>query len=195
MPLRDDFEAGKAPVDSDPAAKLFWAAIDWLRESYSQHQFFVERDVVWTVQKRLIDEISRQGLPYRVFNDFPVLKGKRRGISADLVLLGEEGTVAVAAEFKYEPWHGRGNRDILPSKFPVVEWGIAGVAKDIDRIRNFVEQGAAQAAFSLFIDEGGYFSHREPHSGSRWERWNVGEGTPEISVLISATNPSAKFAV
>ena len=185
MPLRDDFEAGKAPVDSDLAAKLFWDAIDWLRESYSQHQFFVERDVVWTVQKRLIDEISRQDLPYRVFNDFPVLKGNRRGISADLVLLGAEGTVEVAAEFKYEPSHSLENRDILPGKFPVVEWGIDGVAKDIDRVRNFVEQGAARAAFSLFIDEGDYFSHREPHAGSQWEQWNVGEGTPEISVLIS----------
>ena len=59
-----------------------------------------------TVQNRSIDEVSRQCLPYRVFNDFPVLKGKHRGISADLVLLGAEERVEVAAEFKYEPAHG-----------------------------------------------------------------------------------------
>ena len=172
-------------VDSDAASKLFWAAIDWLRESYSRHRFVTERDVVWTVQKRLIEEVLRQGLPYRIFNDFPVLKGKRRGISADLVVLGAEESVEVAAEFKYEPSHRRRNLDIWHTKFPVVSWGSDGVAKDIVRVRNFVEQGAAGNAFSLFIDEGGAFAHRQPHSGSRWERWNIGEGMPEISVLVS----------
>ena len=165
-------------VEPNAATLLFWEAINWLRESYSQHRFFLERDVVWTVQKRLIDEISRQGLPYRVFNDFPVMKGKRRGISADLVLLGAQERVEVAAEFKYEPSHKRD--DISPGKFPVVYWGSKGVAKDIDRVRHFVKQGAARTAISLFVDEGSYFRKRKPHFGSRWD-----EGTPAPSVLIS----------
>ena len=172
-------------LEPDAAADLFKAAIEWLRKSYSQHRFFVERDVVWTVQKHLMKEISRQDLPYRVFNDFPILQGPRRGISADLVLLGKKDTVELAAEFKYEPSHRRANVDIWHTKFPVVFWGSEGVAKDIGRIREFVKKGHVQVAFSLFIDEGSYFAHREPHSGSRWERWNDTDGMPDVSVLIS----------
>ena len=181
------------------AKQLFWVAVDWLRESYSEHRFFLERDVVWTVQKRLFGEIKRQGLPYRVFNDFPIQKGKRRGISADLVLLGPEDTVEVAAEFKYEPAHCRATRDIWDSKFSpsVVFWKSKkdpDVADDITRVQKFVKCGRAQYACSLFIDEGCYFKNREPHPDSRWESWNVGESSSEIHVLISEAKNHSKYS-
>ena len=74
-----------------------------------------------------------------------------------------------ALEFKYEPSHRRA--DIEPKKLPVVSWGEDGVAGDIVRVRKFVAEGRTKAARSYFIDEGGYFRHREPHAGSCWVSW------------------------
>jgi hypothetical protein len=84
----------------------------------------------------------------------------------------KEGVVYVAVEFKYEPSHER--MDIPPEKFPVVFWGKEGVVKDIQRIRDFVEKGVAKKGFSIFIDEGGYFKHKEPHPDSKWKEWDNG---------------------
>jgi hypothetical protein len=53
--------------------------------------------------------------------------------------------VFVAAEFKYEPSHRRAEFLALPTdKFPVVFWGNEGVAKDITRIREYVELSGAR---------------------------------------------------
>jgi hypothetical protein len=128
--------------------------------------------VVWTVQTRLIKVIADNELPYRVFNDYPMLPGKRRSLSADLAILNQDNLVEVAVEFKYEPSHGR--QDILRAKFPVVVWGKEGVRKDVDRVREFVARGKAAAAYALLIDEGGYFRQRPPHPGARWIDWGSG---------------------
>ncbi len=159
------------------AKQLFWEAIDWLRESYFEHRFFAERDIVWTVQKRLIDEISRKDLPYRVFHNYTI-ELKNENIYADLVLIRPKETVEVAAEFKYEPAHRRSKIDIPPGKFNVVRW--PEVEKDVVRIKDCVNEKRVQYACSLLIDEGGHFKKNEPPLGGRWERWSS-----EIHVLIS----------
>lgn len=79
--------------------------------------------------------------------------------------------VLVAADFKYEPPHRRAEFAALPGKLPVVFWGTDGVAKDVIRIREFVEAGAAPAAFAMFIDEGRRFRQRPPHPGTAWHDW------------------------
>lgn len=156
--------------------ELFLETIDWLKESYSQHSFFMERDVVWTVQKRLIDEALRRNLPYRVFHEFGIMKKTK----SDLVILGDRGVIEVAAEFKYESSRRRLCQDIWDTggKFPVVDWGKDGVGRDVERVKRYVESGRhlsspepARIAFSLFIDEGGHFRNRPPYNGGRWERW------------------------
>lgn len=156
----------------EKATELFESALKWLRDNYAGLQLFLERDVVWTVQTRVIEQIRELGLPYKVFNDYPMLPGKRRSLSTDLAILGLDDCVEVAAEFKYEPSHGRS--DILASKFPVVFWGKDGVAKDLKRIQEYVAQGKAKVAYSVFIDEGGYFRGRQPHPGSEWVDWGNG---------------------
>jgi hypothetical protein len=128
--------------------------------------FYVERDLVWTLQTRLNELIREKGLPYRVYNDYGIFPGKRRALSADIVILDEADSIAVAAEFKYEPDHAR--TDIPKNKFPVVFWGKDGVLKDIQRIQRYVNEAGVQHAFAIFVDEGGYFRKREPHPGSRW---------------------------
>ena len=155
----------------DEAVILFESAIDWLKQEYASIHFFVERDVVWTIQKYLAAAIKDQSLPYSVYNDYPILRGERRSVCTDLAIIDSQGVVEVAAEIKYEPAHRRD--DIWPSKFPVVFWGREGVEKDIERVQNYVNAGRAKAAYSVFIDEGSFFRHREAPLGSNWIDWEV----------------------
>ena len=157
------------------ATGLFENAIERLREHYAEFRFFAERDLVWTVQCRLLEQIEDGDLAFRVFNDQRV--GSRR---ADLAVM-EGDTVVVAVEFKYEPSHERDDRqggDIRHTKFPVVDWG--EVCTDIDRVHEFVEQHRARAAYSIFVDEGGAFRHRATPAHSHWSDWGGA-----ISVLRS----------
>ena len=109
------------------------------------------------------------GVPLNVYNDYPLVKQPRRALSADLVLVSEQG-VELALEFKYEPAHAR--KDILANKLPVVAWGPEGVAKDVERIHSFVENGDAKKACSYFIDEGGFFRGRKNvPAGAAWSAW------------------------
>jgi hypothetical protein len=90
------------------------------------------------------------------------------------VIRGGDGQVLVAAEFKYEPSHVRPEFHAQPGKLPVVFWGAEGVAKDVARIRQFVEAGTARSAFAMFTDEGRHFRFRAraPHPGSTWLDWD-----------------------
>jgi hypothetical protein len=170
------------------ACEIFESVLAWLKENYRQHIFFVERDVVWTVQLALIREIERQHLPLRVFNDYAIVKGPRgrRGLCADLAILNEGG-VELAAEFKYEPDHRR--RDVLQQKLPVVGW--LDMQKDILRVRTFVETGVVRFGYTVFIDEGGFFRNREAHSGSSWIDWAIGESELKPSILFSRLSISS----
>jgi len=156
------------------ATELFESAMAWLRENYASLRFFVERDIVWTVQTHITKLIEEQSLPYRVFNEYPILPGKRRSLCTDLAILNCHDPVEVAVEFKYEPSHKRSGIDIWPTKFPIVFWGDDGVGKDVKRIQEFVAKGKASVAYSVFIDEGGHFCHRVPHPGSEWINWGAG---------------------
>ena len=153
------------------AAQLFETVMQWLREHYADYRFFTERDIVWTAQLRLYAEIERQGLPFRVFNDYTMVAPN---IRADLAIL-EADAVAVAAEFKYEPDPGRStNRggDIWHSKLPVVIW--AEAEKDVERANNYVIQRQAKTAYSVVIDEGGRHKWRTPPNGCDWQDWESG---------------------
>ena len=138
------------------AATLFENTMDWLRDAYGEHRFFVERDIVWTAQLRLLQEVEHANLPYRVFDEHKIRKDARSG--ADLVIM-EGGLVSVAAEFKYEPSHERkaplqpeptGNpltrkkarqraQDILATKLPRCGWG--EIKKDMDKVRAYFHEG------------------------------------------------------
>ena len=173
------------------ATELFENTMDWLREHYEEYHFFTERDVVWTIQTKLINEVIRKDLPYFIFNDYAPSKGQR----PDLVILAEDGSVIVNAEFKYEPSEGRRafsrvmRLGVLQGRlqrlrFPlkkessigprhrVVAW--ANIEKDIERAKEYVEHGEATAAYSIFIDEGGRFRRKAACQGSEWRDWGAG---------------------
>ena len=163
------------------AHELFEHSIRLLNRHYSDYRFFTERDVVWTVQTQLIEYIEQHGLPFRVFNDYGLGLGRSRRL-ADLVIL-DDASVEVAAEFKYEPSHNRKSNlggDIPGSKFSpsVVDWN--EVKKDVDRVQDFVKLNQSSVAYSILIDEGSYFSWRETPAESEWINWPDG-----ISVLWS----------
>jgi hypothetical protein len=174
--------------NAEAAAMLFEESIAWLQEHYDEFEFWAERDLVWTVQKRLRQMIGDRHLPYGVFNDYRLLPGARR---ADLVIRDANTTVLVAAEFKYEPSHRRAEFLALPGKLPVVFWGDDGVAKDVARIREFVEHRGARTAFAVFVDEGRHFRHRPPHPRTAWRDWPpTRPGGHEVSVLWARWPPT-----
>ena len=150
----------------DAAAELLWKSVCSLRESWWCHRFFVQRDVVWTIQKRLIEEVAARDRPYRVCHNYTMEKGKRR--TSPVALVGAH-RVVLAVEIQYEPDHDRTN-EFTPGKFDpsVVDWN-DGVGKAVKRVHEFVAKGLAERAVSLFFDEGGHFAHRKPHPGSWWD--------------------------
>ena len=179
-------------VNPEQASALFEESLNWLRENYGKFEFWVERDLVWTVQTRLRTLIRERSLPYEVFNDYPLLPGTRRARSADLVIRNAAKEALVAAEFKYEPSHLRAEFVALPGKLPVVFWGLDGVGKDVARIHEFVEAGAARVGFVVFIDEERYFRHRPAYPGTIWRDWNPSHpGSPSPSVLWGSWPPTA----
>lgn len=160
--------------------EYFETQLDWLRENYARFRFFTERDLVWTLQARLVESSATFGL--RIFHDYPIAIGRRRALCADIALLNVHGEVEVAAEFKYEPSHSR--PDIWPTKMsPSVVFWREGVVKDCERVRQFVSDRRAATAYFLLIDEGSFFRRREPPPGSHWEDWGR-----EVSVLRSRIN-------
>jgi hypothetical protein len=162
-------------------------SFQWLKANYDKYQFFTERDIVWTLQQQIKKMIDSNGLPYSIHSDYPLLQGQnnRRHLCVDLAVIFNEKIIAV--EFKYEPNRARIQNfsDILPSKIPVVDWGInmnRGVGHDILRLDNFITNNSnVVSALSVFIDEGGRFAHKTPHPGSSWENWGNG-----IHVLVAS---------
>jgi hypothetical protein len=172
------------------AKKLFEQTLEWFGSNYGNYEFFLERDLVWTIQQKLREIIAENSLQFEVFNDFPIKKAQRRSLTTDLAILNKRNEVELAIEFKYEPDHQRGvgiEKNIWPSKLnpSVVFWGKDGVKKDVERARHYVDQKKAKLAMTIFVDEGGFFRHREPHQGTKWVDLNCGGKNPrKISLLI-----------
>lgn len=172
------------------AKELFERALEWLRTNYGNHDFFAERDLVWVFQQKLREIIAENSLPFKVYNDFPIMKARRRSLTTDLAILNKQNEVELAAEFKYEPDHQRGvgkNKNIWPSKLSpsIVFWGKEGVEKDVERAKQYVDQKRAIVAITILVDEGGFFRHREPHQHTKWVDWKCGGKNPrKVSLLV-----------
>lgn len=168
-------------LDVDDAAAIFEDAVAWLREHYEE--YWKERDLVCSVQRHLKRLLADRKVPYQVLHEYPMLLGYKK-VLCDLVIRDSSKTVLVAAEFKYEPAHRRPEFLAMPGKIPVVFWDKQGVGEDISKAATYKLQGSAQAAFSIFIDEGGHFRHRTPHPGSSWVDWpGIGPEGSSVSVL------------
>jgi len=160
--------------EGNVAYKLFKESLDWLRENYGSFTFFTERDLEWMLQTHIADEITQKNLPYRIFNDWPIERGKKY---ADLVIRSttesDEFKVEVAIEIKYEPDHKR--KDFRKKKLesPIVSWSDntnqSSVTGDVKRIKTFVEADRAVTGYAIFIDEGSYFRNKKKMpDGCEW---------------------------
>jgi hypothetical protein len=161
------------------AEGLFGDALVWLGKTYSEHRFFLERDLVWTLQRHIIRAIEEHSLPYRVYGDYPMPSGLHRSQSADVAILDDSNTVLLAAEFTYEPDHKR--VDYPVGRFPLCPWG--DIEKDWSKVKRFVRHGKAQVAYAVLVDEGGYFRTRVAPGGVVWLRWSS-EGRPKAGALV-----------
>jgi len=171
---------------------LFAEVIEEIRRNYPIYRFVMERDIVWEVQKLLAGKIKQQGLPYNVFNDYPIEKGRNRSLSVDLAVISKDITchrdiadgkaeAELVVEFKFEPSHKR--EDIISHKLPVISSRKnkeeISINIDINRIKSFVDTGKSRTAIAILIDEGGW--HRNSKNShrlgdpciSKWYDWDV----------------------
>jgi len=161
---------------------IFEKALDWLKTNYEKFHFHKERDIVWTIQKKITEIIKENDFPFVVYDEYPIRPGNRSSIRVDIAILRKNfiipkqgNIIEVAAEFKYEPDHNR--EDMLTyfydaqgnkkTKFPLVFWK-DGVGKDIEIAKEYFSLKLAKASYSIFIDEGGYFRKNTPFIGSKW---------------------------
>lgn len=156
--------------------KIFEGVFNEFKEKYQKNFFYTERDIVWTIQKRLKERIVKLGLEniYTVFNEYPLLKGKKRANSTDLVIKNR-GVVEIALEFKYEPNHNREGIDIPKEKFPVTSLNL--IKKDEEKIKLLIKGGELKRgemrpgrAIAIVIDEGGYFYNKDIENEDKWEK-------------------------
>ena len=167
---------------------LFEKAITWLHECYQEFRFFQERDIVWTLQCRLLKEIERKGLPYKVFHGYPISRKPKHLV--DLAIVRDKADlVAVTVDLKYEPSHARS--DISAGKLSpsVVYWAHpsdGGVKKDVEWAQLIVKENLARTAYVVFVDEGSHFRKEAPFPGSDWLGWGqIGPGGSDVALLWS----------
>jgi hypothetical protein len=175
--MSNEYAGPSAAVDV--AMGLTADSLAELRAAYPRKPFFVERDVVWTVQTWMLGAVAGRQLDLTVRTEHAMERKPNRARSADLALLTSDGAVAVAVEFKFEPAHRRA--DVVKSKLPVVVWG--DVVKDSERVQRWTSEGRCSAGLAILVDEGGYFRHRPVPPGAVWHDWSeIG-----VAVLVTAT--------
>ena len=143
------------------SVELINNSLEWLKDNYSCYRFYKERDIIFMLQTYLNDFIKKNSLPFKSYNDYPILCCANKRHLADLVIKTndeKDDMVDAAVEFKYEPDKKRKNTDMLSGKFPAVCWnGEYSVLGDIERIRKYIQRSKANHAYSIFIDEGRHF--------------------------------------
>lgn len=185
------------------ASDIFEETLGWIKENYEKFVFHKERDITWTMQKKINEIIKDNDLPYRVYDEYPIKPGNRRSICVDIAILNEGfiprqgSTIEVAAEFKYEPDHKR--EDMLTfyydsqgnkkTKFPLVFWQ-DGVGKDIENARDYFSSKLAKVSYAIFIDEGGYFRSYPPFVGSKWIDFSLNADRVEKISILFFKSPS-----
>lgn len=135
------------------ADQLFNEAFNKVMANYTSNIFYLERDLVYIIQKEIWSVIHEKGLPYHCFHehtisgkgvDLAITTGVGNGIDPELIV-----------EFKYLPDRKRRDKDIVKEKFNQV--AIGDIIKDIDAINRLRQSTKAKFLYAIFVDEGGYF--------------------------------------
>ncbi len=184
---------GKA-VDTafqDPLSSLFEESLTWLQANYRSFCFFMERDIVWTLQTHMIEEAERRRLPVWIYDNHKLAGGKQ----VDLAIIKKDDSTLTAVEIKYEPDHHRATLDISAGKlFPSrVFWNskkYGGVEPDIDRVRKFIAERVANHGFFILIDEGSHFTKMPLPEGATWMDWGPSPYSKARISLLRVRFPS-----
>lgn len=174
-------------VDLKDVIKIFEEAVRWLQINYITFNFFHERDIEWTLQTHLIEEIKKRNIPLNVNFNYRMPNKDL----VDIVLQElETNHIYLAVELKYEPDHKR--VDIAPGKLipSKVFWDSErnhGVIQDIKRIDEIIKNRYCDVGYVVFIDEGSHHSLNKAPDGCIWD--NIGWGKSrysdnKISVLV-----------
>ena len=131
------------------------------------HGFAKEADVVRDAKTRMERTIAEDGLPYLVVREQGISRKR-----ADLAILRADGSILVAAEFKYEPAHtgAMSSEDVV--LWPEVE----GDKGDIEKIKKYVGEDGVGVAYAILVDADGRWRRRRPNppDGSEWVDWGNG---------------------
>ena len=165
------------------AVELFESVLKHVEESYTDYNFFCERDIVWTLQRGIWERIRKLQLPFRVFHEHPFDQGKGRP-AMDLAILdlSSKYPIKVALELKYEPDHKRQGKDIRPDKyvegkvreatFWTAQTNGGSVQEGISRTNKLIDTGKVEVAYAILVDEGGFHhATRQPFSDCEWIQW------------------------
>lgn len=190
------------------AEELFNSAMKWLQKNYFNHTFYLERDIVWALQNKLVEIINENKLSFAVFNDITIHdnSNKKRKIAPDLIIIrkdkvqrtqrnlikGFQFPVELILELKYQPSYKRKKIDIPRTKFPAVFWSNGSsstIIGDIERISMCIQGCKTKIAYAMFIDEGGGSPFNRKTKDltniSHWERWDQdNEGLAVLKTIL-----------
>ena len=138
--------------------------------SYHVEKFYTERDIVWTIQKALIEKINRNGSRYkgyRVLNDFSIEQGNK--IRVDLAIFEKVKSrrkrigrnLLQNLNINRIPPERMSSRKISLILILRLFFGMkmvgGSVKKYIRRVRNYVNMNTRTSGISILIDEGNLF--------------------------------------
>ncbi|MGL4336813.1 MAG: hypothetical protein ACRCST_07950 [Turicibacter sp.] len=175
------------------AIDVFEMAVSEIKLRYVDFLFMVERDVAWTIQRKMLELIETFGLPYEVYQDYPRDLGDRirnhtelvivaQGVNYKDVMSGKE-PVELLAKIKYEPSKYR--HDVIDYQLPHNKTQV--IIEDIKAVEMEVHRKKAKTGVALLIDEGG--RHRQKigqTEHTQWREWgNYDVEELNVNVLVT----------
>lgn len=153
------------------------SVLKWLESAYGDYDFFLERDIAWTIQCKVRESIYKGHYQLKVVHEFRKF---------DLAILNNQNIDQVVIELKYEPDHQRANEgDFLNTKFDVCAW--CDILKDIKKAEDYVSQNPSRKAVTILFDEGDYWKKKQPQAPphTKWEIWKCNGRKPRhFHILI-----------
>lgn len=163
------------------AARLFEAALDWLRDHYNDYLFRREDDVVTVLWGQMVRIAKTTGLPLEIDYEtkFVVSCGR---LQCDIVVFDADRKPVLCVEVKYEPARTRPDiaKRALKHSRPehlLPGHGLKGHLCDIEKIPFYVNEAGAEVGYAVFIDENSYHYSRLEDGrlpkGTRWIQWRA----------------------
>ena len=173
--------------------EIFFMALEEIKQEYPKYEFMVSRDVTWILQKKMKRLIEEKGLPFELYQDYPLEKGCYEHKENELVLV-TQGTnykelfsgraqAELVIRILLEPSKLR--QDVCSHHLPRVL--VTQLPEKIRKVQSLVHSGKTKEGISLLIDE--YSRHRHQVIQDKdvvWESWgDYDDSGFNISVLVA----------